>query len=160
MIIAFAGHSTICRYEEILREVKEQIQKNINTAEQITCYVGGYGEFDDLCAHACKELKNNYPQIEIVYVTPYISLSKQSRNQQKINSGLYDTQLYPPLENVPPRFAISKRNEWIITNSDLVIAYVNHDFGGAYKSFCFAKRKKKKIINIYDIIKSKKANLE
>ena len=63
---------------------------------------------------------------------------------------MYDESLYPPLENVLPKFAISKRNEWMITNADLIIAYVNHSYGGAYKTLKIAKRRKKKIVNICD----------
>ena len=40
-----------------------------------------------------------------------------------IDSKLYDSTLYPPLENVPYKFAISKRNEWMINESDLIIAF-------------------------------------
>ena len=36
--------------------------------------------------------------------------------------------------------------------SDIVIAYVNRNYGGAYKSLQAAKRKKKKIINICDFL--------
>ena len=39
--------------------------------------------------------------------------------------------MYPLLENVIPRFAISKRNEWMIDKADLIIAFVNHEYGGA-----------------------------
>lgn len=60
--------------------------------------------------------------------------------------------LYPPIEKVPLKFAISKRNNWMVENSDLVIAYVNHSFGGAYKTLQAAKRKKKRIINICDFV--------
>ncbi|MBQ3489992.1 MAG: hypothetical protein IJA86_05345 [Clostridia bacterium] len=66
------------------------------------------------------------------------------------NCGFCDTSIYPPIEQVPPRFAISKRNEWMMANADLIIAYVNHEYGGAYQSLRVAKRKKKKIINICD----------
>ena len=66
------------------------------------------------------------------------------------NCGFCDTSIYPPIEQVPPRFAISKRNEWMMANADLIIAYVNHEYGGAYQSLRVAKRRKKKIINICD----------
>ena len=72
--------------------------------------------------------------------------------KEMMNYDLCDTSIYPPIENVPPRFAISKRNEWMMTNADLVIAYVNHNYGGAYQSLQVAKRRKKKIINICDFI--------
>jgi len=132
--------------------VKEQIRNNIIDVKLVTCYLGGYGDFDEICARACRELKQEYDDIEVVYVTPYISLSEQAKIKEMQSYGLCDTSIYPPIENVPLRFAISKRNEWMMTNADLIIAYVNRSYGGAYKSLQVAKRKKKKIINIYDLL--------
>ncbi|MBQ7364673.1 MAG: hypothetical protein IJW46_03665, partial [Clostridia bacterium] len=87
-----------------------------------------------------------------VYVTPYISLSEQAKIKELLKYGLYDESLYPPIENVPLRFAISKRNEWMMTNADLVVVYVNQQYGGAYTSLQVARRKKKKIVNICDFL--------
>ena len=65
-----------------------------------------------------------------------------------IEYGLYDSSIYPPIETVPPKFAITKRNEWMVSNADLIIAFVKHKYGGAYKTLTWAKRKNKKIINL------------
>jgi len=152
MKIAFTGHAFIPSTHKVKEMVKEQIRKNIVDVNLVTCYLGGYGDFDEICACACKELKQEYGNIELVYVTPYISLSEQAKIKEMQNYGLYDTSIYPPIENVPLKFAISKRNEWMMTNADLIIAYVNSSYGGAYKSLQVAKRKKKKIINLHDLL--------
>ena len=60
----------------------------------------------------------------------------------------YDDCIYPPLENVLPRFCILRRNEWMVDEADLIIAYVMHPLGGAYKTLEYARKKKKKIINL------------
>ena len=151
MIISFVGHANIPSNPKIKNILKNQLENNIKSDEPIICYLGGYGNFDDLCTRLCKELKETYNNIEIVYVSPYIT-SKQLKNQETQNLNYFDYSIYPPIENTPPKFAISKRNEWMIDKSDLVMAYVQHNFGGAYKSLLIAKRKKKKIINIYDLI--------
>lgn len=45
--------------------------------------------------------------------------------------------------------AIVKRNEWMIDKSSFLIAYIDHEWGGAYRTFKYAKRKKHiKVINI------------
>jgi hypothetical protein len=77
-----------------------------------------------------------------------MDLRGQSRIKELLKNDLYDISVYPPLEGVPLRFAISKRNEWMARKSDLVIAYVKHNFGGAYKAVEFAKRNGKRIINV------------
>ncbi len=152
MIICFVGHAGVSSNNKVKEIVKIQIRKNIINSERVTCYLGGYGEFDKICACACRELKEEYGDIELVYVTPYISLSEQVKIQEMQSCGLYDTSIYPPIENVPPKYAILKRNEWMVTNADLIIAYVKHTCGGAYKSLQVAKRRKKKIINICDFL--------
>jgi len=152
MLLTFAGHSTVSSYDKIKEIVKEQIRNNIINEKYVACYLGGYGDFDKLCACACRELKKDFPSIEVIYVAPYISLSEQTKIKEMQSIGLYDSSIYPPIESVPPRFAIVKRNEWMITSADLVIVYINHCYGGAYKSFEIAKRKKKRIINVCDFI--------
>lgn len=151
MIISFTGHSFVSSKSQVLETVKMQIRDNLVDTESIVCYLGGYGDFDELCARACRELKQEYPSIELVYVTPYLSLCEQEKIKKIVSLGLYDLSIYPNIENVPPKFAISKRNEWMMSNADLVIAYVNHSYGGAYKSLQVAKRRKKRIINICDL---------
>jgi hypothetical protein len=47
------------------------------------------------------------------------------------------------------RYAIIKRNEYMIDESDFIIFYVTHRFGGgAYRALEYAKRKNKQYINI------------
>lgn len=152
MIITFAGHAFISSNNRIKEIVKEQIKNHVDSSGHITCYLGGYGNFDEICACACRELKQEKHGIEVVYVSPYFSLQEQAKIKEMERGGLYDSSIYPPLEKTPPRFAISKRNEWMMTNADLIIAYVNHSYGGAYKSLQVAKRKNKKIINICDLL--------
>ena len=151
MIIAFAGHSFISSFERTKEMVKEQIRNSIAYEKKAIFYLGGYGDFDEVCAYACRELKQEFDFIERIYVTPYISLIEQGKIKEMQNQGLCDMSIYPPIEKVPPRFAISKRNEWMMEKADLVIAYVKRDYGGAYKSLEFAKRKKKKIINLCEL---------
>ena len=148
MKIAFAGHARIASNKKLKETVKEQIRKSIGEEQAVTCYLGGYGDFDEICALVCRELKREYPCIEVVYVTPYMSMSEQAKIKDMQMRGMFDASIYPPIENTPPRFAILKRNEWMMTNADVIIAYVTHNYGGAYKSLEVAKRKKKKIINI------------
>lgn len=152
MIIAFAGHSLVASGDRVKEMVKDQIRNYITGVKHVTCYLGGYGEFDRICACACRELKKEYNSMEVVYVTPYMNTSEQAKMKEMQQCGLVDTSIYPPIENVPLRFAILKRNEWMMTNADLIVAYVDHNYGGAYQSLRVATRKKKTIINICDFI--------
>ena len=148
MIITFVGHSTLYNHTELFGQVFKSLSEHIASNETVQFYCGGYGEFDQLCARACRAFKETHKNCEIVFVTPYITESKQKDLRVLIESKQYDAILYPPLEAVPLKFAISKRNEWMMSQADLVIAYVAHTHGGAYKTLEYARRKKKQIVNL------------
>ena len=93
--------------------------------------------------------KKLHPNVSLVFISPYLTIQYQ-RNQLKSNESLYDFIIYPELENKPPRFAIVYRNKWTVDAADLVISGINHQWGGAYKTFAYAKRKGKPIFNIFD----------
>ena len=81
MIITFIGHSAISHSKRLKEILKEQIINSVSSPTPVTCFLGGYGDFDNLCACACKDLKNEYPNIEVVYITPYLNQSEQAKIQ-------------------------------------------------------------------------------
>ncbi len=148
MIITFVGHGSMHFSEKLSKQIQEVILVNTGSGEAVTFYCGGYGEFDTHCASLCRSLKTRIPNCEVVFVTPYFTPSQQAKLKDLVDRGLYDSTIYPPMEKTPPRFAISKRNEWMISQADLVIAYVSRTYGGAYQTLRFARRKKKWVINL------------
>ncbi len=153
MIISFVGHRSMIISDNLSIKISEVIKANIKDASSIIFYCGGYGDFDNCCASVCRELKRDLDNCEMVFVTPYLTASQQKKINLFINTKLYDSIIYPPLENTPPRFTITKRNEWMIHNSDLIIAYVSHSYGGAYKTLKYAQKINKKIINLAENLK-------
>jgi uncharacterized phage-like protein YoqJ len=110
-------------------------------------YLGGYGGFDDFAYDCCKKYKQTHPGISLVFVTPYLTEAYQKdhlQNQEK----RFDYILYPEIENRLPKYAIVYRNKYMVEKADVVIAYVLHDFGGAYATYTYAKRKGKEIFNL------------
>lgn len=65
-----------------------------------------------------------------------------------IDASYYDGTTYPPLEKVPPRYAIVKRNKWMVSASDIVISGVRHDWGGAAKTLVYAPQKAQSYFSI------------
>ena len=114
MIITFLGHSSIYNCNDLSQKVKDAILGSTKDDNNIIFYCGGYGDFDNLCVHVCKSLKNDAKKIEIIFVTPYITHAQQQKMNNLIKSRSYDSIIYPPLESVPPKFAIVKRNEWMV----------------------------------------------
>ena len=141
MTVAFCGHAQISQSEKIEKWLYDVTQKLIEQGAT-TFYLGGYGAFDSLAASVLREQKKRYSQIELVLVLAYLNTGRDT-------SG-YDSTVYPPLETVPRRFAISHRNRWMVESADVVVAYVLHDRGGAATTLRCAKQKKKQIISYRD----------
>lgn len=141
MTVAFCGHAQISQSEKIEKWLYDVTQKLIEQGAT-TFYLGGYGAFDSLAASVLREQKKRYSQIELVLVLAYLNTGRDT-------SG-YDSTVYPPLETVPRRFAISHRNRWMVESADVVVAYVLHDWGRAATTLRCAKQKKKQIISYRD----------
>ena len=122
MNVTFCGHSQITKEDKIASWLRT-VTQNLIEQGATTFFLGGYGEFDSLAASILREQKKKYPQIELVLVLAYLNTGR--------NTSGYDSTVYPPLETVPRRFAISHRNRWMVEVSDVVVAYFVHDCGGA-----------------------------
>jgi hypothetical protein len=59
-----------------------------------------------------------------------------------------DTMLPEGIESVHPHYAISWRNNWLLKQSDYVVTYITHSYGGAHQYFEKAKRQGKYVISI------------
>ena len=145
MIITFCGHSNCSFSDEEKEKLKQLLIKEIRKNPTCKFYLGGYGDFDSLCLRTLRELKTDFPDIELLFITPYID-----KNYSKLEFAKYhyDDIISPPLESVPRKFAILKRNEWMVDSADLVITYVKYSWGGAAKTLEYAKRKNTSFINI------------
>ena len=61
----------------------------------------------------------------------------------------YDKIIIPAaLDNAHYKAAIGRRNRWMVDRADILIAYVCHDFGGAYQTYRYALRRKKETVNL------------
>lgn len=134
MNVTFCGHSKLYQTENISKWL-DIILPALIEGGATTFYLGGYGDFDSLAAAAVRRQKTKYPNIEAVLVLAYLN--------REMDASRYDGTTYPPLETVPPRYAIVRRNEWMVRESDVVISGVTHGWGGAAKTLDFAKRKQK-----------------
>ena len=145
MVITFCGHSNCLFSDEEKEKLKQHLIKEIRKNPTCKFYLGGYGDFDSLCLRTLRELKTDFPDIELLFITPYLN-----KNYSKLEFAKYhyDDVIFPPLESVPRKFAILKRNEWMVDSADLIIAYVKYSWGGAAKTLEYAKRRKVPIINI------------
>jgi len=146
MIVAFFGHAQFTVKTEYESRLISILEETIGI-QKADIYLGGYGEFDAFAYRCCQKYKATHPDISLVLVTPYITKSYQE-NRLIHEKDRYDALLYPPIEDKPLRFAITYRNQWMVEQADVIIMGITHTWGGAYKTYQYAKRKKKKTINL------------
>ena len=139
LVVTFCGHTDWYGTSTEISQLHSVIRQLILEGAD-TFFLGGYGRFDDCAAATVRDLKAEFPNIRSLLVIPY--------PDREYCKNLYDGSLFPPIEKTPPRFAISKRNEWMIGQADVVVSGVNRDWGGAYAALRYAKRKKKRIVYI------------
>ena len=105
-------------------------------------YVGNQGNFDRIVRRVLKKLKRIYPKINYAVVLPYLPITQ-------IPTEDYSDTIFP-LEKVPPRFAIDRRNHWMLDQSDFVVTYVWKSWGGAAKFKGIAKKRGLQVMELFE----------
>lgn len=136
--VTFCGHSDVSQRGNVRQWLYETIENLITQESADMFLLGGYGGFDRMAASVVWELKKKYPQVKSVLVLPYLD--------RKMDENQCDWTLYPGLEKVPRRYAITHRNRYMVNDADVVIAYVQHCWGGAAQTLEYAEQKRKRII--------------
>lgn len=131
------GHRVLLMdIEKPLREVLERL---VEDRDMRVFYTGGMGEFDDLFARTVRSMKREFPSLRLVLVAPY--LTERLNLDKAFYEAQYDEILIPAeLDGVHPKAAIGLRNRWMVERSDVVIAALQRDFGGAAEAVRYAER--------------------
>ena len=137
----FFGH------REVMHNIKEKlkaiIEKLIAEDGVTEFFVGHQGQFDGMVYSVLKELKAKYPYIRYTVVLAYMP-------DEHIKEVYGEDTLFPDgMESVPKKFAISKRNDWMIQQSGFVVCYVHKITGGAAK---FKEKAVKKGLQVMNFI--------
>ena len=140
MTVTFVGHKDTP--QSIYHSLYEALKILIQTEEVADFYVGHQGAFDRMALRALCELKKIYPFIKTHIVLAYMPCEEEK-------SPLGCTTLFPEEVAVAPaRFAIDRRNRWMIEKSDIIIAYVKRSYGGAAAFRRKAVARGKRIIDL------------
>ena len=141
-ICTFFGHRDCPN--TIRSKLHEVLEDLILHHDVDTFYVGNQGQFDAVVYHTLQELKKTYSHIRVTVVLAYIP-------GKRTDTDYYEDTLLPDgIESTPPRYAISKRNDWMLKQADYVVTYITHSFGGASQYTKKAIRQKKTVIHLAD----------
>lgn len=143
MTVTFFGHRSVPPF--IQTNLERTVRHLIEHKNADVFYVGNNGDFDAYATNALKKLTLEYPHIKY-----YIVLAYMPRKSNQINGNIdYNNTILPEkIAQSIPKFAISKRNDWMLNKSDLVITYITHTYGGAEKYQEKAIKQGKMVINI------------
>ena len=139
MVCTFFGHRDCYGLDvsALERTIEELIAKGVDTF-----YVGEQGGFDRAVRSCLSRLCKIHRQVSFTVVLAYLPQD---------GDGTVENSLYPEgMEEVPRRFAIEKRNRWMMERANYCLCFVTHKWGGAYKFARLAKRKGLTVINLGD----------
>lgn len=146
-ICSLFGHRELWGEEDFDEKLENALIYAIENLGITDFYVGDYGKFDLFSALCLRKLKAKYPHIRLILVLAYLD-KKYNEVDKVFNKNTFDEIIYPSLERVNKKYAIAVRNKLMVDASNYLIFYVNCSYGGAYKTYKYAIRKKKKYINI------------
>lgn len=137
---AFFGHRQIPN--DLYEPLRAAIVSLIEGEGVCNFYVGNQGGFDSMVLKVLRELSQVYSDLRYSVVLAYYPTEKN------LGSVRPDETLFPEtVAKSHPRFAIDKRNRYMIDCADYVIAYVSR-LGGAMKHTEIARKKGKRVINL------------
>lgn len=149
LICTFAGHrNVVCKGLDavVLREIEEIVSEH----SEAVFLVGGMGAFDRCCAATVRAFKKSAEK-HIRLVLPY--MTKDINENRQYYESNFDAIMIPyEVAEAHYKAAISQRNEWMVDQSDVLIAYVNREYGGAYAALRYARKRNKRVINIADAV--------
>ena len=139
-VCTFFGHRDCYGLDESLLQskIEELIRQGVDTF-----YLGNQGQFDRMVFGCLGRLVQVYPHIDFAVVLAYFP------TQDAETDPYCGRSIYPEgMEEGPPRFAIERRNRWMVNHSDYCLCYITHTQGGAFKFAKYAKQKGLTIIHL------------
>ena len=132
--VAFFGHRYIDNPLKVEELLEEQIGKLINEKEYVEFVVGRNGEFDQCVSSTVLRVRKSVRDANsaLVLVLPYPT-AEYLNNEEYFHNYYTDIEISYEASKAHPKSAIQIRNREMVDRADLVICYIEHKEGGAYK---------------------------
>ncbi|MBQ1977147.1 MAG: hypothetical protein II225_00185 [Ruminococcus sp.] len=142
MVCTFFGHKDTPK--EIEPTLRSTLIDLIENKKVNVFYVGNNGNFDTMVRRQLEDLSQLY---SITYSVVLAYLPTEKNKYDNLTNTIYPE----GIEAIPKRFAISWRNKWMIEQSDIVVTYVTHTFGGAAQFKELAEQLQKMVVNLNNV---------
>lgn len=150
--VSFFGHRQIENALEVENKLENIVHQLIVQNEYVDFLVGREGEFDLLASSVIKRAVTRYGQgnISFILVLPY--MKAEYRDNEKSFLEYYDeVEICAEASQTHYKSAIQIRNRTMVNRSDLVVCYIEHKQGGAYKTIQYAEKQSCPIVNVANI---------
>lgn len=145
---AITGHRIL--YQQINKDKLKQLFLKVIEDGYDTFLNGMAIGFDAISFNVLEEIRRE-KDIRIIACIPCLNQSDKFNNSQKIE---YERMVLSADESIVlskkyTTTCMTKRNKFMVDNSDILIAYMSKNFGGTAKTVTYARENDKKII-IFD----------
>ena len=143
--IAFIGHREIYGHYRLEEKIEQIAREKLHEKEYVEFYVGRNGDFDISVASAIKRAQKavGHHNSCLILLQPY------PMKDDEYYEKFYDELQYPVDSKTHPKAAITKRNQWMVENAELLVAFVEEGRkGGAFNTLKYAQKIGVEIINL------------
>lgn len=148
--VSFFGHRKITDSIEVEKRLDKLVRELIRTKEYMEFLIGRNGDFDTLVSsvirRAIEEL--DYGNAAHILVLPY-QTAEFCDNTDSYKDYYTEVEICEQAAAAHFRAAIQIRNKAMVDRSDLVVCYIEHNSGGAYKTIEYAHKQHKPTVNIF-----------
>ena len=150
--VSFFGHREVEKPSEIEERLDNLLYDLITQKEYVEFLIGRDGEFDLFVSSAIRRAVKNYGSgnTTFILVLPYLKAEYRD-NEQNFLDYYDEVEICEESSAVHFKSAIQVRNRSMIDCSDLVVCWIQHKSGGAYKTIQYAEKQNRKIINLAEI---------
>lgn len=138
------------KISELEVKIENQIVRILEEKEYVDFLIGRNGDFDICVASVVKKVieKYGFRNASLILILPYKTM--EYLNNKEMFEQYYDyVEISDDAHDVFPKRAFQARNREMVNRADLVVCYVAHNEGGAYKAIKYALAQNKQVINLY-----------
>ena len=142
--VALIGHRNLQNSDPFEKTLENLIRTLLLQKEYVEFYIGRNGDFDIFAASVIKRVQKAVggENSSLILLLPYHA------KDEEYYQSYYDEICFPIEETNHFKSAITKRNQWMIEQADIVFAYVERPLGGAAKALQYAEKRGIKIVNL------------
>lgn len=145
--VSFFGHREIDNPEETEKRLTDVIRDIIKNNGYVKFLIGRNGEFDWLASAVISRITHGNQNSYTVLVLPYMKASYRD-HKNNFECCYNEVEICTESSSAHYKSAIQICNRNMVDRSDLVVCFIDHNSGGAYKTVQYAVKQNKKIINI------------